>query len=196
MQLPRLFRICVLLVLSLRLLQSTPSPATAQQAEEIGGWTPVDSPVVPNTLRSLGRGATLTNGQVLFVVFGSDGPLVERFDPAMNEWLTTAAPPYNPYPLSYTTHLVALADGGALLLTGDQFNQPLPTLRYNPVTNSWTRAASPMRAHTGSFGASDVTATLLADGRVLAMVLSYRTPRPMLSPLGQRSTTRQPTAGR
>ena len=154
------------------------APATVFATAELydpatGTWSRTGPLAAP---RYATPAVTLADGRVL--VAGQDAPDVrgyevwseresraEVYDPARGRFAVTGPypdRPEGPAVPAWSAELVALGDGGALLVGGYDGDMPTATtLRYDPTSNAWSE--------TGRLGTAraNPTAVSLADGRVL-----------------------------
>src|SRR5262249_28505538 len=129
------------------------------------GWSPPEDLAPMPTARTLATAALLSDGDVLFVGGYNDTDKAlasaERYRPSTNTW-TTAGPLERP---RYDSVAVSLLDGRVLVVGGRTLTRQYSDAElFDPMTSTFGRYR----------GGSDEravghTATLLADGRILAV---------------------------
>ncbi len=137
-----------------------------------GAWTPTGSLATPRIGASavqLSDGRVLAVGGQRWLVGGAEElASAEIYDPQVGRW-SSAGSLHEP---RQGSSLVALRDGGALIVGGSVFGESAfgpgwfktsTAERFDAATNSWTEAGALKVA------AADRTAIRLADGRVLVV---------------------------
>lgn len=130
---------------------------------ETGAWT--DVATMPYPVREA-LAVALRDGRVLLANGFSENPRTSQtipadpllYDPQADSWTVLPAPPV----VGYEARLVALDDGGAMLIGGSLRDDPDPgAYRWDPVTGQWSTTPSMTVVR------EDHGAAILDDGRVL-----------------------------